>query len=155
MTFLTRLKYLFGVLVVVAAVGALALSMNNRISTVHDVSATVRTDDYTVGTPYAGMVVKRAVDVGDHVDEGDQLFVVQSSELVRDIANKALTPEKSPYDIRDGSKVVIRATSAGKVADVQPIEGAFVAANAPMARSRRRGPATCRPTSGSRPSSTR
>ena len=139
MTFLTRLKYLIGVLVVVAAVAALALSMNNRISTVHDVSATVRTDDYTVGTPYAGMVVKRTVDVGDHVDEGDRLFVVQSSELARDIANDALKPEKSPYDIRGGSKVVIRATSAGKVAEVAPIEGAFVAANSSMATVQEQG----------------
>ncbi|KRF34162.1 HlyD family efflux transporter periplasmic adaptor subunit [Nocardioides sp. Soil805] len=134
MTFLTRLKYLVGVLVVVGVVGALALSMNDRISTVHDVSATVRTDDYTVGTPYAGMVVKRAVDVGDHVDKGDQLFVVQSSELARDIANDALVPSQSPFDIRDGSKVVIRATSPGKVSEVQPSQGAFVAANSAMAR---------------------
>ena len=31
--------------------------------------------------------------------------------------------EKSPYDIRGGSKVVIRATSAGKVSEVQPHRG--------------------------------
>lgn len=139
MTFLTRLKYLVGVLVVVGAVAALALSMNDRISTVHDVSATVRTDDYTVGTPYAGMVVQRSVDVGDHVDEGDPLFVVQSSELARDIANDALEPGKSPYDIRDANKIVIRATSAGKVSEVAPIEGAFVAANSAMATVQEQG----------------
>ena len=139
MTFLTRLKYLLGMLLVVAAVGALTLSMNNRISTVHDVSATVRTDDYTVGTPYAGMVVKRNVDVGDHVRKGERLFVVQSPELARDIAHDAVKPKKSPYDIRDGNKVVIRATSAGKVSEVKPIKGAFVAANSTMATIQERG----------------
>jgi len=139
MTFLTRLKYLFGMLLVVGAVAALALNMNNRISTVHDVSATVRTDEFTVGTPYAGTVVKRTVDVGDRVHKGERLFVVQSSELARDIANDALKPRKSPYDIRDGNKVVIRATSAGKVSEVQPIEGAFVAANSTMARIQEQG----------------
>ena len=44
MNVLTRLKYLVGMLLVVGAVAALALSMNHRISTVHDVSATVRTE---------------------------------------------------------------------------------------------------------------
>jgi multidrug resistance efflux pump len=139
MTFLTRLKYLFGMLLVVGAVAALALSMNNRISTVHDVSATVRTDDYTVGTPYAGTVVRRKVDVGDQVSKGDTLFVVQSSELARDIANDAVDPEKSPYDIWGENKVVIRATSAGKVAEVKPIEGAYVAASSTLAEVQEQG----------------
>jgi hypothetical protein len=139
MTFLTRLKYLLGMLLVVGAVAALALSMNTRISTVHDVSATVRTDEYTVGTPYAGTVVKRSVDVGDHVDAGDRLFVVRSTELARDIANRAVEPAKSPHDIRNGDRVVIRATSAGKVSAVQPIEGAFVAASSEMARVQEKG----------------
>jgi multidrug resistance efflux pump len=139
MNFLTRLKYLAGMLLVVGAVAALALSMNHRISTVHDVSATVRTDDYTVGTPYAGTVVARKADVGDQVAKGDTLFVVQSSELTREIAKGAIEPEKSPYDIRGGSKVVIRATSAGKVSDVQPIEGAYVAANSTLAQVQEQG----------------
>jgi multidrug resistance efflux pump len=139
MSFLTRIKYLFGISLVVAAVGALALHMDDRISTVHDVSATVRTDDYTVGTPYAGMVVKRTVDVGDHVDEGERLFVVKSSELARDIANDALQPEKSAYDVRGGNKVVVRAATAGKVAEVRPIEGAFVTANSTLARIEEQG----------------
>ncbi len=139
MSFLTRLKYLFGLLLVVAAVAALTLSMNDRISTVHDVSATVRTHEYGVATPYPGIVVKRNVDVGDHVRKGQPLFVVQSSQLARDIANHALKPKKSPYDIRDGSKVVIRATSAGKVSEVHPIHGASVVANQTLARVQEKG----------------
>jgi multidrug resistance efflux pump len=139
MNVLTRLKYLIGMVVVVGAVAALVLSMNHRINTVHDVSATVRTDDYTVGTPYAGTVVARKVDVGDQVGKGDTLFVVQSSELAREIAKDAIEPEKSPYDIRGDSKVVIRATSAGKVSEVQPIEGAYVAANSTLAQVQEQG----------------
>ncbi|WP_299931509.1 HlyD family efflux transporter periplasmic adaptor subunit [uncultured Nocardioides sp.] len=139
MNVLTRLKYLVGMLLVVGAVAALALSMNQRISTVHDVSATVRTDDYTVGTPYAGTVVARKVDVGDQVGKGDPLFVVRSTELAREIAKDAIEPESSPYDIRDDTKVVIRATSAGKVSEVQPIEGAYVAANSTLAQVQEQG----------------
>lgn len=139
MTFLTRLKYLIGTVVVLGAVAALALSMNHRISTVHDVSATVRTDDYTVGTPYAGTVIDRKIDVGDQVAKGDALFVVQSSDLARDIAKDAIEPAKSPYDIRGKGRVVIRATSAGKVSEVQPIEGAYVAANSTLAQVQEQG----------------
>ena len=139
MNFLTRIKYLFGLLAVTAAVGALALNMDDRISTVHDVTASVHADDYVVGTPYPGVVVKRTVDVGDHVSQGDRLFVVKSNELARDVANDAIVPGESAYDIRGGNKVVIRATSAGKVAEVEPIEGAFVTANSSMARVEEQG----------------
>ena len=139
MNVLTRLKYLIGMVLVVGAVAALTMSMNHRISTVHDVSATVRTDDYTVGAPYAGTVVERKVDVGDQVAEGDALFVVQSSDLARDVARDAVDPDKSPYDIRGAGKVVVRATSAGKVAEVKPIEGAYVAANSTLAQVQEQG----------------
>lgn len=139
MNFLTRVKYLFGLLLVVGVVAALTMTMNDRISTVHDVSATVRTDDYSIGTPYAGMVVERDVDVGDRVSKGDRMFVVQSTALASDIQNDALEPRKSPYDIRHEDRIVIRATAAGKVADVQPIEGAFVPADATLARVQEQG----------------
>ena len=140
MTFLTRLKYLIGMLVVVGAVAALALSMNHRISTVHDVSATVRTDDYTVGTPYAGTVVKRKVDVGDQVAEGDPpVRRPEQRPGPRHRQGRASSPRSRPTTSADGSKVVIRATSAGKVSEVQPIEGAYVAANSTMAQVQEQG----------------
>ncbi|QNN51309.1 HlyD family efflux transporter periplasmic adaptor subunit [Nocardioides mesophilus] len=134
MNFFTRLKYLLGGLLVVGAVAVLAANLNTRISTVHEVSATVESESYTVGTPYSGVVVKRNVDVGDHVKAGEELFVVQSNQLARDLSDRAIRPSTSPYDLRDQSKLVVRATSAGKVASVAPIEGAFVTANTTLAR---------------------
>lgn len=134
MNFLTRIKYLLGVLAVAGAVAALTLHMNNRISTVQDVSATVRSQEYEVGSAYSGVVVGHYVDVGDQVDAGDEMFVVKSNQLARDIANDAVDPKKSPFDIRDGNKLILRATSPGKVVGARPLQGAFVTANTTLAR---------------------
>ena len=134
MNFLTRFKYLLGVLVVAGAVAALTLHMNTRISTVQDVSATVKSRDYTAGTPYSGVVVGHYVDDGDQVHTGDEMFVVKSNQLARDVANDAVDPKKSPFDIRDGNKLVVRATSPGKVVSSRALQGEFVAANTTLAR---------------------
>jgi multidrug resistance efflux pump len=134
MTFLTRFKYLLGVLLVAGAVAALTLHANTRISTVRDVSATVKSHDYTVGTPYSGVVVGHYVDQGDQVDKGDEMFVVKSNQLARDIANDAVDPHKSPFDIRDGNKLIVRAVSPGKVSSSSALQGEFVAANTTLAR---------------------
>ncbi len=134
MNFLTRIKYLLGVLAVAGAVAALTLYMNTRISTVQDVSATVKSQEYKVGTAYSGVVVGHFVDVGDEVDAGDEMFVVKSNQLARDIANDAVDPKKSPFDIRDDNKLILRATSAGKVVAARPLQGAFVTANTTLAR---------------------
>ncbi len=123
MNFLTRIKYLLGVLAVAGAVAALTLHMNNRISTVQDVSATVRSQEYEVGSAYSGVVVGHYVDVGDQVDAGDEMFVVKSNQLARDIANDAVDPKKSPFDIRDGNKLILRATSPGKVVAAKSAPG--------------------------------
>jgi hypothetical protein len=133
MNFLTRIKYLLGVLVVAGAVAALSLHMNTRMSTVRDVSATVKSRSYTVGTPYSGVIVKDLVDRGDRVDTGDELFVVKSNQLARDVSDEAVDPKKSPFDIRDGDKLVVRATSPGKVAASHALEGEFVATNTILA----------------------
>jgi hypothetical protein len=134
MNFLTRFKYLLGVVLVAGAVAALTLHANTRISTVQDVSATVKSRDYTVGTPYSGVVVGNYVKQGDQVDKGDEMFVVKSNLLARDIANDAVDPKKSPFDIRDGNKLVVRATAPGEVASTKALQGEFVAANMTLAR---------------------
>lgn len=139
MTFLSRLKYLLGALLVVAAVAALFLNLNDRISSVQGVSATIQSRAYTVGTSYSGVVVKESVRVGDTVEKGQPLFVVKSNDLARDIANDVITPARSPYDIRDGNKLVVRATSPGKVVAVNYIKGAFVPTDATLARIQQQG----------------
>lgn len=139
MNFLTRFKYLVGILAVVGAVAALTLHMNTRISTVQDVSATVKSREYAVGTPYSGLVVGHYVADGDLVKAGDKMFVVKSNQLESDVANEAIDPKNSPFDIRDGNKLVIRATSSGKVVAARPLQGAFVTANTTLARVQVRG----------------
>ncbi len=136
---MTRLKYLFGALLVLAGVGALALNLNQRISTVQDVSATVKSRQYTVGSSYSGVIVHENVQVGDTVQRGDRMFVVKSEQLGRDVAHHAVHPKKAPFDIRHGDELVVHATAPGKVVAVPHVKGAFVGVDAMLARVQVRG----------------
>lgn len=139
MTILTRLRYLLGVILVLGVVAALLLHLNQQISTVHGVSATVKSRSYSVGTDYSGVLVDEYVEVGERVKAGDRMFVVKSNQLSRDISNGALDPAKSPYEIRGGNRLVVRATAPGKVVDIDYLEGAFLPVNAQVAQVEARG----------------
>lgn len=139
MSFLTRVKYLFGTLLVLSAVGALTVHLNDRISTVHAAAATLTAHQYPVGTSYPGVLVANHTHVGDRVHAGDVLFVVKSSDLARDIANHAVKPKKAPYDVRHHDELVVRAPSAGKVVKVGYVEGAFLPPDATLASIQKAG----------------
>ena len=139
MSFLTRVKYLFGTLLVLSAVGALTVHLNDRISTVHAAAATLTAHEYPVGTSYSGLLVANHTHVGDTVHAGDVLFVVQSNDLARDIANHAVKPAKAPYDVRHHDELVIRAPSAGKVVKVGYVQGAFLPPDAKLASIQKAG----------------
>lgn len=133
MTFFTRVKYLFGMLLVVALAGALLLNLNTQIGTVHGDTATLKTRSYAVGTDYPGVLVREYVDAGDRVEEGQPMYVVKSQQLNRDISNGVVNPRTSPYEIRNKNEMVVRATAPGKVAKVGYIEGSLVPVNAVLA----------------------
>lgn len=134
MSVLGRLRYLVSMLMVVGVVAALLLHLNIRISTATATSATVKSRSYSVGADYAGVLVEAYVDEGDTVEKGQPMFVVKSTHLARDISNGLVAPDKSPFEIRGGSQLVVGATSAGTVVAVHLLEGAFVAENAVLAR---------------------
>ncbi len=139
MNFLTRVKYLFGTLLVLGAVGALTVNMNDRISTVQATSATLQSQDYAVGTSYSGVVVASHARVGKTVKAGQELFTIRSNELARDIANDAVKPKESPYDIRRHDELVVRAPSPGKIVSVGVVKGAFARTDATLARIQKAG----------------
>lgn len=139
MSFLTRVKYLFGTLLVLSAVGALTVHLNDRISTVQAASATLTAHEYSVGTSYSGTLVADHTHVGDTVKAGQVLFVVQSNDLARDISNHAVKPKKAPYDVRHHDELVVRAPSAGKVVKVGYVKGAFLPSDATLASIQKTG----------------
>lgn len=133
MTLLSRLKYLVSMLLVVVVVGALLLHLNAQISTVHGDTATLKTRSYTVGTDYPGVLVEEYVEVGDHVEEGEAMYVVKSQQLNRDISNGVVDPKTSPYEIRNINEMVVHATAPGRIVKARYIKGSFTPTNAVLA----------------------
>ena len=138
MNFLTRVKYLFGTLIVLGAVGALTVHLNDRISTVQGASATLRRAA-TRWAPATRGVVQQNAHVGDTVKAGEKLFAIKSNDLAHDIAIHAVKPKQSPFHIKHKDVLVVRAPSPGKIVQANFIKGAFVPTNASLARIQKQG----------------
>ena len=93
MRLISRLKLLLGALLVVALVAVLTRHLDQQMSTVHDLSATLRSQEYALGTDYAGILADQYVESGDEVAAGDPIAVIKSNLLSRDIANGLVDPK--------------------------------------------------------------
>jgi multidrug resistance efflux pump len=131
-TWRTAVKLFTGIVLVVVVVGALTFELGDRMSTARAVSATIRAQQYDVGTDYAGVIVQEYVSLGDTVEEGEPLFALRSNGLSRDLANGLVTPDESPYGIQ-GNTIVLQAATPGTVTDLGFVKGAFVPVNATIA----------------------
>jgi biotin carboxyl carrier protein len=126
MTVFARLKLLIGILAVTGAVGLLSKHVDSQISTVTDASASLDSQHYAVGTTYAGDVVGRYVQAGEHVQEGQRLFAIHSSALARDVKSGIGASSTAPYRVRGGDTLIVTAPTGGTVSKVNVIRGAFV-----------------------------
>ena len=86
MKFTSRIRLVFGILVVILIVGALSMYLNNIMSVSQSSKAQLAADSTTIGTDYPGLIVKQNVEEGDKVTKGQVLFEIQSTQL-----NDALT----------------------------------------------------------------
>jgi multidrug efflux pump subunit AcrA (membrane-fusion protein) len=86
MKFTSRVRFIFGILIVVLIIGALSMYLNSTMSVSQSSKAQLAADSTTVGTDYPGLVVKQNVEEGDKVTKGQILFEIQSTQL-----NDALT----------------------------------------------------------------
>lgn len=134
MRLLARIKLLAGAVFVVAIVAVLTTHLDKQMSTVHDDTATLKSQGYSIGTDYSGVVVQHYVQAGDQVRAGEPIAVVKSNLLSRDIANRLVLPRTSPYEIRGQNALVLRASSPGTVTYAPYINGAYVRAGAILAR---------------------
>jgi HlyD family secretion protein len=131
-----RIKLIVGALLVVLLVAFLTRHLDQQMSTVHELSATLKSQEYSLGTDYAGVLVDQSVEPGDEVQAGDSVAVIKSNLLSRDIENGLVDPKTSPYEIRDSNTLVLRATSAGTVTKAPFIKGAFLPAGTPLVQIR-------------------
>jgi len=99
MNFTSRLRFILGIFIVVCIVLALSIYLNNMMSMSNSSKAELAADSTTVGTDYAGLVVKQNVEVGDKVRKDEVLFEIQSTQLNSDLTNRSVTAASLPFSI--------------------------------------------------------
>lgn len=133
MSWAARLRLALGLVVVVAAVAGLTLHLNAARGEATSASASIRTQTYAVGTPYAGMVVEQEAEVGQEVSTGDTLFVVESATLRRDLLIGLVDADLVATGVSDDGRLTITATADGVLSDVAVTQGSFVQSGAQLA----------------------
>jgi multidrug resistance efflux pump len=133
MSWRKRIGLALGLLSVLVLAAGLTMIVNYNSGKVDSKSASLSAEDYPVGTDYSGTVTAQFVHVGDHVDAGQPLFEVESATLQRDIAQKLVNKDNLTYEVKDDDTMVVTATNAGQVEQIQYAQGAFVPANSTIA----------------------
>lgn len=124
MTWAGRFRLLVGLLVVVLVAGLATYKLNESRGIATSRSAQILGKTYDVGTPYAGLVVRQAVEVGDEVREGQTLFVIDAASLHTPDGSTPTVPETTHLD--DEGRLVVTASGPGIVTAVQATQGTFV-----------------------------
>jgi multidrug resistance efflux pump len=139
MTWGNRFRLLGGLIIVVIIVGAATLVLNQRESQVASTTASIKAISYSVGSDYAGTVVKQSVKQGDKVKQGDPLITIQSANLTADLANEKPKPTSTAYTVGSDGQLTLNATQPGIVSKVNASVGGFVSAGQPLATIDRTG----------------
>jgi len=135
MTWAGRFRLLAGLLVVLLITAFATYKLNESRGIATSASAQILGKSYNVGTPYAGLVVRQGVEVGDTVRKGQTLFVIDAASLHAD--NAPGVPETTHLD--DEGRLVVTASGPGVVTALTATEGTFVQAAADLATVQRSG----------------
>ena len=139
MTWSNRFRLLGGLIVVVVVVAVATFRLNESKAQVASTAGQVSAESYTVGTPYSGVVVEKLVEVGSAVSTGDPLFLIDSVDLQRDVAEGAVPPRIVASDVDANGYLVVRATGDGTVTSLESEVGSFVRDATEMATVQRAG----------------
>ena len=133
MTWPARFRLTFGLLAVVALAAWLTFNLNDNKGRVTSTSASILTGSYAAGSAYAGLVVEQPVAVGESVEAGDALFVIDSAALRHDVAIGLVDPETSAVAIGPDGTLTVTASADGIVADIAATKGSFIQAGSQLA----------------------
>jgi multidrug resistance efflux pump len=134
MTWINRLKLLAGLLVVLVAVAAATIVLNQRESQVASSSASIQALSYSIGSDYPGTVVEQTVSQGDEVEKGQPLMTIQSPALTQALSSETISvPASTAYTVTDDGMLSLLATESGVISKVDAGVGGFVAAGQPLA----------------------
>lgn len=133
MSWRKRIGLALGLLSVILLAAGLTGVVNYNAGKVESQSASLAAEDYPVGTDYSGTITAQYVHVGDTVAAGQPLFEVESANLQRDLAQGLVNKDNLTHEIKDDKTLVITATNAGQVEEINYAQGAFVPANSTIA----------------------
>ena len=124
MTWTNRFRLLFGVIVVLVLVMGATYVFTQRQAQVVSVSAQIVAETYGVGADYPGVVIDRYVEVSDHVEAGEPLFMIESLQVARDVELGVLSAARN--DVTSSGTLVVRAAVAGTVRTFDINEGSYI-----------------------------
>ena len=129
----TRLKFILGIISVLALGGALFVYLEYSMSKIVSVEAQLQSDTFTVGVGYSGIVEEQFVDEGDYIKADDPLFELRSPTLAEAIKNDEVAKSSLLYSTTDDGKVLVSASASGRMQKINYRKGAFVPANSEIA----------------------
>lgn len=133
MTWSTRFRLFFGMILVVVLVGALTIALSHRKGEVDASSASIDAVSYPVGTDYAGAVVEQFVERGDTVRAGDPIATIQSNDLVRDLSDDIAVSSNEVFTVNPDGTLTVTSPVDGVVLSVDVLKGAYAAAGSAVA----------------------
>ncbi len=129
-----RIKFFFGIIIVFAIVALLTFILNITMSTSHSVQAELSAQARSIGTDYAGLVVKQNVEEGQKITKDQVLFEIDSQQLKQALAAGLVKEKDLPFTLTsDTQDIQLRATSDGVMSTISYREGSFVPAGGVVA----------------------
>lgn len=129
MKFSSRIKFIFGIVIVVVLVGALSLYLNGIMSVAQSSKAELAADSTSIGTDYPGLVVKQNIEEGDKVAKGQVLFEIQSAQLNEALTSKSVLAGSLPFSVDPTTNYIqLKATDDGVVEKISYRVGSYAPA---------------------------
>jgi len=139
MTWPNRIRLVLGLMGVLLVVAVCTVALNQRQLRAESTSASMKAEQFSVGTIYAGTIIEQAVEQGDVVATGQMLFRVRSPLLARDLASEYVTAADLGVAVEPDGTFPVVATVDGTVSEVLSPVGDFSQAGAVLATVDRAG----------------
>lgn len=129
----SKFRFIAGIIAVILVFASLFVYLNYSMSRVDSTIALLRSDTYTVGIDYSGIIEKQFIDEGAYVKTGDPLFELRSPTLSDAIRNNVVAKSSLLYSLTSTGLANITAAAPGQVQSIAYRQGAFVPANSQIA----------------------
>lgn len=130
----SRLALFFGLILLAVGIGAVLIYMEYSHSRIAASEASVKAESYSVGIDYSGLISKQFIEEGDRVRAGQDLFYIQSNVLKQSMQELGLTKDELLYPLNEKGEIILKASKAGVVSNIEFTQGSFVPANKEIAQ---------------------